>query len=271
MLTKGQVGSFTVAAHGVDDGRALPTSTNARVYSGNVTLSPVGNKLPRDTGFSVTTAGGDGVDEVQAVTRRGYAPTLKIPVTERKGLPKRFQGTWTTTYTDGAWSEIIHGTATYVRDPLMPAIADELIAVPYDLASVAITWTVAGISTQNGCTTTYSGGGPATAADNTFVGTRLTLQATGGKFYYSIRASSDPVDAPMYTITQSGGRAATAATRSRSSSTTSTSGTRTMSARRRQPDLVQTCAVATQLDGHRVETGTGFPPSESTWSFTGSY
>ena len=269
-LTKGQLGSFTIAAHGLDDGRALPTSTNARVYSGNVTLSPVGNKL-RDTGFQVTTAGGDGVEEAQAVTRRGYAPTLKIPVTERKGLPQRFEGTWTTTYTEGAWSEVIHGTATYVRDPLMPAVADDLIAVPYNLASVAITWSVAGIMTLNGCTIAYSGGGPATATDNTFVGTRLTLQATGGKFYYSIRASLDPVDAPTYTVTQSGGMGCNSSHEEPIVVNYLEIGDPHDLGPDTQPDLVQTTAVATQLDGHRVQTGTGFPPSESTWSFTGSY
>ena len=153
----------------------------------------------------------------------------------------------------------------------MPAAADDLIAVPYNLSSVAITWTVAGIMTVNGCTIAYSGGGPATAADNTFVGTGLTLQATGGKFYYSIRASLDPVDAPLYTVTQSGGMGCNSSHEEPIVVNYLDVGDPHDVGPDTDPDLVQTSAVATRLDGHRVQTGTGFPPSESTWSFTGSY
>jgi hypothetical protein len=36
------------------------------------------------------------------------------------------------------------------------------------------------------------------------------------------------------------------------------------------PDKVEKSADSSRLQGHRAQSGTGFPPSDSTWSFTGS-
>ena len=110
--------------------------------------------------------------------------------------------------------ETIDGTATFVRNPLIPPEAEAIIAIPYDVQSSAIKWSVSGSHTEAGCKTTYSGSGTDTAIPNTFVDTGMTLQDVHANpaapvpepmpFYYSIRASSDPTDAPLFTITRSG-------------------------------------------------------------------
>ncbi len=275
-LASGQAASFTVVARGLDDQRALPTSSNTRVYSGSLTLSPLGSKLHGPAGgmpFSVTSGGGASVAEVVAATRRGYAPTLRIPISERKGLPKRFAGTWTTTYTGlfpgSAWTQTITGTATFVRNPLFPPVADDLIAVPYDLASGSVTWTVSGTDSSPGCTTTYSGTGSLALPGDT--GTRLTLQVVSGTYYYSIRASSDPVDPPLYTIAHSGGPGCNDTHQEPIGVNYVDVGDPHDLGPDTSPELVQTSAAATLLAGHAVQTGTGYPPRESSWSFSGSY
>ena len=153
------------------------------------------------------------------VSRRGYSPTLKIPISERRSaFPARFIGTWRRVYADFAGRagmvETIDGSATFVRNPLIPPAAEAIIAIPYDVQSSTITWNVSGSHTEAGCTTTYSGSGTDTATPNTFVGTSMTLQDVSANpaapvpepmpFYYSIRASSDPVNAPLFTITRTG-------------------------------------------------------------------
>ena len=156
---------------------------------------------------------------MSTVSRRGYAPTLKIPISERRSaFPARFTGSWRRVYADAAGRtgmvETIDGTATFVRNPLIPPEAEAIIAIPYDIQSSVIKWSVSGSHSEAGCTTTYSGSGTDTAIPNTFVDTAMTLQDVHANpaapvpepmpFYYSIRASSDPTDAPLFTITRSG-------------------------------------------------------------------
>ena len=133
-LASGESGSFTVTERGLDDQRALPSSSNVRVYAGNLTLSPVGNKIhgpASGIAFQATSGGGASVAEVGTVSRRGYSPTLKIPISERRSIfPARFIGTWTRVYSDVAGSpgmvQTIQGSATFVRNPLIPPEAEAM-------------------------------------------------------------------------------------------------------------------------------------------------
>ena len=173
-LAKGASGDFTVTERGLDDQRALPSSSNVRVFSGNLDLSPVGNKIhgpASGIAFHATSRGGASIAEVSTVSRRGYSPTLKIPISERRSVfPARFTGTWRRVYSDFAGRvgmvETIDGTATFVRNVMIPPEAEAIIAIPYDVQTSTITWRVSGSHTEAGCTTTYSGSGTDTAAPN---------------------------------------------------------------------------------------------------------
>ncbi|MDQ1702105.1 MAG: hypothetical protein QOF57_1357, partial [Frankiaceae bacterium] len=62
-------------------------------------------------------------------------------------FPTLYTGTWTRVITDpmrGSWTETIHGTATFRRNPVLPPIAEEIIQVPYDFVSGSVTWSVSG-------------------------------------------------------------------------------------------------------------------------------
>ena len=66
-LAKGASGGFTVTERGLDDQRALPSSSNVRVYSGDLELNPVGNKIHAPASglaFRATSRGGASVAEV---------------------------------------------------------------------------------------------------------------------------------------------------------------------------------------------------------------
>ena len=66
-LAKGASGDFTVTERGLDDQRALPSSSNVRVFSGDLDLSPVGNKIhgpASGLAFRATSRGGASVAEV---------------------------------------------------------------------------------------------------------------------------------------------------------------------------------------------------------------
>lgn len=100
-LDQGESGAFAVVVKGLDDGRALPLSSDSRVYSGNLQLSPLGNKIhgpESGTTFHATSGGGKSVAEVSSVSRRGYGGTLKIPIAPRPVfVPKRYSGTYSGT------------------------------------------------------------------------------------------------------------------------------------------------------------------------------
>jgi hypothetical protein len=286
-LANGESGSFTVTERGLDDQRALPSSNNVRVYSGNLTLSPVGNKIhgpASGIAFQATSGGGASVAEVSTVSRRGYSPTLKIPISARRSIfPARFTGTWTRVYSDvpglAGMVETVQGSATFVRNPLIGPEAEAIIAIPYDVQSSTITWTVSGTHTDASCTTTYSGSGTDTATPNTFVDTGLTLQNVSGNpgapvpepmpYYYSIRASSDPANAPRFTITRTGG---TGCNDSQESIIVNylEVGVRADLSSGTPPGEIVKSADITLLAGHRLTDDGSFPPSDDTWSFRGS-
>jgi hypothetical protein len=284
-LANGESGSFTVTERGLDDQRALPSSNNVRVYSGNLTLSPIGNKIhgpASGIAFQATSGGGASVAEVGTVSRRGYSPTLKIPISERKGFPARFTGTWTRVYNDAAGRpgmvETINGTATFVRNPLIPPEAEATIAIPYDIQSSAITWTVTGSHTDASCTTTFSGAGTDTATPNTFVDTGMTLQDVRGNpaapvpepmpYYYSLRASSDPSNAPLFTITRTGGAGCTDSQEPIIVDYLEL-GVRADLSSGTPLDEVEKSGDITLLAGHRAHTNSGLV-ADDTWSFRGS-
>jgi hypothetical protein len=136
-----------------------------------------------------------------------FTHTLRVAPT--CPFPKRFDGTWTRIYTwptRGSWTETIHGTATYVRNPIFPPEADATSQVPYDLQTGSVTWTVTGTEGTGNCVTTFSGTGTDTPAI-----ADLGLENVSGRsyaphpepkpFYYSIRASADPGATPEYDLT----------------------------------------------------------------------
>jgi hypothetical protein len=287
-LAKGASGGFTVTARGLDDQRALPSSSNVRVYSGDLGLSPLGNKIHAPASglaFQATSRGGASVAEVSTVSRRGYAPTLKIPISELKSaFPTRFTGNWKRVYADAAGRpgmlETIDGTATFVRNPLIPPEAEAIIAIPYDIQSSTIKWSVSGSHTEAGCKTTYSGSGTDTAIPNTFVDTGMTLQDVHANpaapvpepmpFYYSIRASSDPSDAPLFTITRSGTTGCNDVTQEPIIVIYLEIGSRGDLSSETPPGEIVKSADINLLAGHRhTDDGTGLP-SDDTWSFRGS-
>jgi hypothetical protein len=275
-LASGESAGFTVTIHGLDDQRPLPSSNNTRVYSGNLTMSPTGSKLhgpASGIAFQVTSGGGKGVAEVVSVSRRGYAPTLRIPVEEKTGFPKRFDGTWTRVYRDTVrpgFVETIHGTATFVRTPLLPPIAESLIPIPYDLESATVTWTVTGSVSGSGCTTTYSGTGTDVPADNDWVGTGMTLQAVAGTYYYSLRASSSSLTPPLFDITITG-NGCTGHTQEPVITNYIEIGSRADFSPNTPADELETSSSITLLQGSNPNGNPGFPDSSDTWSFKGSY
>jgi hypothetical protein len=287
-LAKGASGGFTVTERGLDDQRALPSSSNVRVYSGALDLSPVGNQIHAPASglaLQATSRGGASVAEVSAVSRRGYAPTLKIPISELKSaFPPRFTGTWTRVYSDLAGHpgmvQTIVGTATFVRNPLIPPEAEAIIAIPYDIQSSEIKWSVSGRHTEAGCTTTYDGSGTDTAIPNTFVDTGMTVQDVHANpaapvpepkpFYYSIRASSDPTDAPLFTIKRSGPSGCDEVSQEGIIVNYLELGNRADLSSDTPPGEILKSADINLLAGHRhTDDGTGLP-SDDTWSFRGS-
>ena len=204
--------------------------------------------------------------------RRGYAPTLRIPVAEPASIfPKHFVGTWTRVYTDrigpGA-KETITGTATFVRDPNIPATAEAFIAIPCELESASVAWTVAGSRVESPCTTTYSGSGTDSSAVSPFVITGMTLQAVGGTYYYSLRVLTNALSAPPFTITLTG-NGCTSTTQEPIDDNYLEIGSRSDLNPATPPDQLLTSADIALLAGHRTSAAHGVP-SDDTWSFTGS-
>jgi hypothetical protein len=116
-LDAGESGTFNVTVRGLDDSVKLPLSSDSRVYSGNLTLSPLANKIhgpESGTTFKVTSGGGKGVAEVSSVSRRGYGGTLKIPITPRPVfVPKRYSGSYSGTSNLNTGTGPVPLTATF--------------------------------------------------------------------------------------------------------------------------------------------------------------
>jgi hypothetical protein len=144
----------------------------------------------------------------------GRAP-VTFPMTR---FPLRFDGTWTRVFKMSSrpgWTETVHGTATFVRSSAFPPEAEGQTSIPYEVSTGSVDWTVSGSDTGTpGCTITYSGSGTAPATENSSGGvTELTLEDVSTKpdapkpepkpYYYSIQASGDPGNAPLFDISYS--------------------------------------------------------------------
>ena len=129
----------------------------------------------------------------------------------RCGLPARFDGTWTSVYTDpgrGSWRVIITGTATFVRRT--PAAA-ESGTVSYAITSSMVTFTASGTQTfpNSDCTYTFSGGGSDSPPDKP--PTELSVEDVSNHpqapkpepkpFYYSIWVAMDESRRHEYDVT----------------------------------------------------------------------
>jgi hypothetical protein len=85
-LGKGKSGDFTLTVRGLDDHRPLPSNAQSQVRSGDVTIAPLADRDIRGpatgTVFHVANVGGGkGEVTVGAVSRRGSAPAVAVPIT----------------------------------------------------------------------------------------------------------------------------------------------------------------------------------------------
>lgn len=198
--------------------------------------------------------------------------------------PTRYTGTWTRVFTlslTPGWTETVHGTATFVRNPLFPEIVEGESSIPYEVESTNVHWTVSGSFTAGGCTTTYSGDGIDNDAMHNDAGgaTEMSLEDVSGKpdaphpepkpFYYSLRVSGDFVFGPQYHVAYSS--APCGADHDESILT------RYLEVGVPNPftgDIDQTqvekSADIKVLAGHRVTPEDAGPAIDDTWSFTGS-
>lgn len=284
-LKNGASGSFTVTVRGLDDQQPLPSAATSRVYSGNLTLAPVGKDIPgpaTGTAFQATSGGGPSTAEVVMASRRGYAPTLRIPISEPQHFPNRFTGTWTRVFTDPlvrlGWKETVQGTVIFDRIPLVADPGEGLIAVPYQFVSGSATWTVSGSSQEGSCTTTYSGTGTyPVASQNAIVDTGFTLEdistktTTSTPFYYSIRASGDPLTPPLFTITTSGGAGCASSSQEGIVTTFLDVGINGDFKADAPQAGAEKSADMTLLAGHRTRADPGQLATDDTWNFNGSY
>ncbi len=138
-------------------------------------------------------------------SKRGQSHDELVNVVIDSGrLPHQYDGTWTrviTSEADPSFLETVHGTATYVHDPEFPSYLDGTTSIPYDVVSGSVTWAV----TAAGC----EGSGTDDATENSALGTTgMTIEDVRANpsvqqpepqpFYYSLRASGDPLTAPTY-------------------------------------------------------------------------
>jgi hypothetical protein len=191
-------------------------------HNGAGRVSPAQAEANTDARFTYTAPAGvtpGGTDDVQLshVSKRGKGVGGHVVVIfdDKPHFPQRFDGTWTRVFTMSSrpgWKETVHGTATYLRDPLFPQSVEGQTAIPYDVQSASVEWEVTGSGAGAGsCTITYSGSGSAPAMENSALGaTDLTLEDVSSKpgapkpepkpYYYSIRANGDPLNAPMFDV-----------------------------------------------------------------------
>ncbi len=141
-----------------------------------------------------------------------HADTMRLR--RRCAFPTVYAGTWTRTIhsPSSGWTETITGDARFIREPLLPDIAEQLIPVPYNLDHASATWTVSGQSPGGGniCQISYSGNGTETVFNDAdaYMATRLTLQdanpyltaPTTSPFYYAIDVLGKRLHPPTYDI-----------------------------------------------------------------------
>ena len=208
-----------VRAGGTVDIVAHLTDHHDQTFAGPMTAVNVANRVtPTETqantdarftyaASSDAKAGDTDVVQLGHLSKRGKAlpsgGTVNV-VVDKGRFPKRFDGTWTSIITLGPLTETVQGTAAYVRDPNFPESVEGTSSIPYNVVSASVTWKVSG----PGC----SGSGVADAMENSALGaTDLTLEDVTTNpaaprpeprpFYYSIRATGNPMTPPTYTCT----------------------------------------------------------------------
>jgi hypothetical protein len=167
---------------------------------------------------------GDNVDKIIIATTNadiaglvaydGFPPdTMRLR--SQCAFPTVFTGTWTRTIESpsSGWKETITGDARFVREPLLPDIAEQLIPIPYNLDHASATWVVTGHTPGGGniCVVTYSGQGTETSFNDAdaYDKTRLVLQdataylqiPSATPFYYAIDVLGKRLHPPKYDIT----------------------------------------------------------------------
>jgi hypothetical protein len=172
---------------------------------------------------------GEDVDQIILATTNAdlahlslYTGYMRKPDTmrlrRRCSFPIVYTGTWTRTIESpsSGWKETITGTARFIREPLLPDIAEQLIPIPYNLDHATATWVVSGHSAGGGntCQVSYSGSGTETSFNDAdaYDKTRLVLQdataylqtPSATPFYYAIDVLGKRLHPPKYDITEYG-------------------------------------------------------------------
>jgi len=271
--------TFHVRAGGTVDIVAHLTDHHDQTFSGPMTavntagrVTPAETQASTDARFTYSApadakAGDTDVVQLGHLSKRGKAlpnsGTVNV-VVDRTHFPQRFDGTWTTILTLGPLTETVQGSAAYVRDPNFPESVEGTTSIPYNVVSASVTWKVSG----PGC----SGSGVADAMENSALGaTDLTLEDVTSNpaapkpeprpFYYSIRATGNPLTPPTYDCT---------------APSTEPIDVHYFDIGHPGPfdagvpfDQVQRSDSITELQGHAAGTD-GAVPFDYTWHFTGS-
>lgn len=229
-------------------------------------------------------AGGTDVVVLRHVSRHGVGnPATVTVVYDKRRFPARFDGSWTRTITMPAsrpgWTETVHGTGAYVRNPAFPVEAEGTSSVPYEVENVNITWSVSGTMSSGPCTTTYSGSGSeSSATDSGLAGSRLTLEDVTtnpyaphpepSPYYYSVRSSSQ--SEPTFHIHVDGAPGCASDTDSPIVVDYLHIGYASNYTADTPPDQVEKSADITLLQGQRSQPEGSGPATDDSWSFTGS-
>ena len=124
----------------------------------NLELSPVGNRIHAPASglaFRATSRGGASVAEVCTVSAPRVRPDAEDPDQRAQirvpgPLHRQLDAGVRRPAGRPGMVETIDGTATFVRNPLIPPEAEAIIAIPYDVESSAITWSVSGSAHRGG-------------------------------------------------------------------------------------------------------------------------
>lgn len=286
-------GTVAIVAHLTDSDGIATFAGPITAYNGASRVTPTTaqantNSYATFTYSAPTTAHAGDTDVVQLshISRRGKARDGTVTViVDKSPYPARFAGTWTSVFTtpngSQGWTETVHGTASYVRDPASPHVEAGQSYVDYTPQSGSVDWTVSGSSNPSGqCLNTFSGSGTAQATGDVPVTSQLTLEDVRNNpfgpnpeaqpYYYSIAATGDGANPPPYDDTHTPAGCA-----SDSQGATAVDylgiGWPNNYGPNAPPDQVQKTSDPTQLQGHYTgPDSTGIFQVDTTWSFTGS-
>jgi hypothetical protein len=214
-----------IAGHSVAIVAHLTDSDGIATFAGPITsynaagrVTPTTAQANTNATFTYTApatahAGETDTVKLSHISRRGKSPDDIVKVIiDKDPFPARFDGTWTTVFTQASsigWTETVHGTASYVRDPASPHLGEAQVYVVYKVQSASVDWKVEGSGNPSGeCLNTYTGSGtdqatfdPPVTAQVTLEDVRKSPYATGAEpqpFAYSVAANGDGANAPLY-------------------------------------------------------------------------